>query len=134
MRALFRPTTKERKESVTKVLVVTPESEYKVQEATMLGTMVWEVLGDNGIKFEYDDVRKHASGFYVATLGRDNDSVVSKERNLNTEVLFSDGLIYYGDMIVAISDGGDGFRDIESEDIDDIWGVVSEHKIRELGV
>ena len=58
------------------------------------------------------------------------------QSNLNTEVLFSDGLIYYGDMIVAISDSdnGDGFRDIESEDIDDIRGVVSEHKLRELGV
>lgn len=134
MRALFRPTTKERKESMTKVLVITPESEYKMQEATMLGTMVWEVLGDNGIKFEYDDVRKHASGFYVATLGRDNDSVVSKKRNLNTEALFSDGLIYYGDMIVAISDDDDEFRDIESENIDDIRDMVNEHKIRELGI
>ena len=118
---------------MTKVLVVTPESEHRVQEATMLGSMVWEVIGDNGIKFEYDDVRKHASGFYVATLGRDNDSVVSKERNRNTEVLFSDGLIYYGDMIVAISDD-DGFRDIESENIDDIRVMVNEHKLRELGI
>ena len=70
----------------------------------------------------------------MATLGRENDSVVSKERNLNTEALFSDGLIYYGDMIVAISDDDDEFRDIESENIDDIRDMVNEHKIRELGI
>lgn len=118
---------------MTKVLVITPESEYKVQEATLLGPMVWEVVGDNGIKFEYDDVREHASGFYVATLGRENDSVVFKERNLNTEALFSDGLIYYGDMVVAISGDNDEFRDIESEDIKVIRDMVNEHKLRELG-
>lgn len=119
---------------MTKVLVITPESEYKVQEAQFLGPMVWEVIGDNGIKFEYDDVRKHTSGFYVATLGRENDSTVFKERNLNTEALFTDGLIYYGDMVVAISDDGDEFRDIEPEDIDDIRDVINKHKLRELGV
>lgn len=119
---------------MTKVLVITPESEYKVQEATMLGYKVWEVVGDNGIKFEYDDVRKHTSGFYVATLGRENDSTVFKERNLITEALFADGLIYYGNMVVAISDDGNEFRDIKPKDIDDVRGVINECKLRELGV
>lgn len=119
---------------MTKVLVVTPESEYKMQEATLLGPMVWEVIGDNGVKFEYDDVRKHASGFYVATLGRENDSVVSKNRNLNTEALFADGLMYYGDMVVAISDDNDEFRDIESEDVENTQDMINEQKLRGLGI
>lgn len=119
---------------MTKVLVITPDSEYKVQEAPLLGYMVWEVIGDNGIKSEYDDVRKHTSGFYVATLGRENDFTIFKKRNLNTEALFADGLIYYGDMVVAISDDGDEFRDIRPEDIDNIRDVINNHKLRELGV
>ena len=37
-------------------------------------------------------------------------------------------------MLVAISDDDDEFRDIESENIDDIRDMVNEHKIRELGI